>query len=378
MNPPESQKHRVHQVTGPQVQNYKDLIFPFQNVDRIFSDRVYDNIKHIDRNLESGMDLSHLRSDEQPIFSKLTMLFGPWVCNFQCPNYCYTRNFKTRSLTHDQTISIISESVKLGAKFTYWPGVGEISLLKDFWDIMNWQNSIGVPAIVFTNGSVFVDDSLCQRFLRISSSELIDRCINLKRLHFYVKFWSSDPEKASQMTGVRSEESYPYSEYLGIRCPKAFATLHKQLGNRIGLQCMVTRSTYTDYVNNILPFCVENHIHLFAEPIILSGNAKHNPEASSELLSHDQYQSIRSTFSSGEGYCNRRQYGEGVVVGDRLSPGIAIEPRSEDCLVNHDGTIKTLVNIFFNSYFREMRKRSDQINGCLCRSVTLAPSFTNK
>lgn len=52
-----------------------------------------------------------------------------------------------------------------------------------------------------------------------------------------------------------------------------------------------------------------------------------------------------------------------------MSPGIVIPPREEDKVIDEQGKVKDIFKIFHNSYFRKVRKISENLNGCLCRAV---------
>ncbi len=347
-----------------------ELIFPIQRIAEDKELQVYRSIKEMDFRLETLGDRVAARSvmpHGTQCFTKFTLLFGRWVCNFKCPEYCYTKDLQAGVTTLSQTKALIEEARSHGAAFTYWPGTGEVTLLRDFWELMAFQASVGMPAVVFTNGSIFVDDRLCHRVLGISSGELLKRVEEMPGLHFYVKAWSTDVNIASRMTGI-SPDTYPYSDTYGLTLPLAYSLLRERIGDRAGLQCMVTRENFDSFAGEILPFSVENGVSIFAESVIYSGNASRMKRPETGILSDAQLDQVSHTFASGGKYCERRQFGEVMLVGDKLSPGIAIPPRDED-IVALDGkaSVRSLVDVFFNRYFREMRRKSEAINRCLCR-----------
>lgn len=346
-----------------------ELLFDVQRIPWLLRESTANRIMHLDSLIERG-DLLVQYLDEKltaGTVSKLTLLYGHWVCNFRCPAYCYTRQMQTASLPFPMLQQIIRAGVAMGAQLTYWPGVGELTLLPGFWDIMEWQVQLGLPAVVFTNGSVFVDEHLCDAALGLSCSQLLDKVANMPNVHFYVKVWSTDPGRGRNLTGTRNNDDYPYAEYLDLSCPKAFALLHRMFPDRVGMQFMVVKSNFSDYVQRILPFCLNNDIRLFAEPVILSGNAYDNSEACFEQLTNDQRESIQHTLSSGGSYCARRQFGEMVVVGDKLAPCIAVPPGFEDRITDETGGVRNLSHIYFNSHFISSRKKSAALHGRLCR-----------
>jgi hypothetical protein len=353
--------------TDNEVPNFYDLIFPVQNIANENISRSFSLIKEIDKSIENGTCFTHKLKIPFSSIYKLTILYGRWICNFTCPNYCYTKNQNSKKLDTQFIKKIITYFYNNGCLYTYWPGVGEITLIPDFWDIMKFQNTINMDAVVFTNGSVFIDEDLCHATLKGSTKEFLNRITEYKNTHFYIKLWSTNARKAAQMVGVSAETKYPYESYLGLNVPKAFKELHRRFGKRVGLQVMVTKENYQSYQNEILPFCRENKISLFAEPTIFSGNAKYSSFARNNALSDDERIKVEKTFASGGIACSRRQFGEIIINGDRLVPGIAIPSRDLDSIETAKNDLRIIDQIFFNEYFRSQRKYAEKNNGCLCR-----------
>lgn len=298
---------------------------------------------------------------------RLTILYGHWLCNFKCPNYCYTKGTGNGVLASTQTKEVIKQAMEMGTKVTYWPGEGEVTLLKDFWGVMDWQAEKGLPAVLFTNGSIFHNDELSKKALGITSDELIRR-LNEKypHLYLYVKFWNSEPKKAAQMVGVDAKE-YPYENVKGRKIPLALARLLQGIGEeRLGAEVMVSKENYDDVIKNIIPTIDKLGIYGYIEPVIFSGNARGKQKALS--LSAEQYNNLAGIFASGGDYCKKRQSIELIVKGSGLTPGIAIPPRVEDKVIDDSGNVKDLFITFHNWYFREMRKKSEELSGCLCRA----------
>ncbi len=322
--------------------------------------------KSIDALFEVGKidEAEKLKADS---VKRLTILYGHWVCNFKCPNYCYTKGTGDGILTSAQTKEVIKQAMEMGAKVTYWPGEGEVTLLEDFWGVMDWQAEQKLPAVLFTNGSIFHNDELSKKVLGITSDELITK-LNEKypQLHLYVKFWNSSQVKASEMVGV-NEEEYPYAAVKGRSVPLALAKLLQGIGKeRLGAEVMVSKENYEDVVTNILPTINELGIYGYTEPVIFSGNAKSRQKE--QALSNEQRKYLAGIFASGGDYCKKRQSVELIVKGSILTPGIAIPPRVEDKVVSESGNVKDLFAIFHNEYFRKMREKSEELNGCLCRA----------
>jgi len=340
------------------------MIFPVIEVRNEEKQLLSDRNKGIDSLFEQEKE-NDARALKPDSIRRATFLYGPWICNFKCPKYCYTRGTSDGVLTPDQTLKIIEQARSMGAKATYWPGEGELTLLKSFWDIMQYHAKTNLPAVLFTNGDIFQDNTISRRTLGIDSDVLIDKLNrNYPRLHLYLKFWHSNSEKAAEMVGV---SKYPY-QMIGKRSiPSSLAKLlTKTDKNRLGVEVMVSRENFEDAINNILPTIEELDLYAYVEPVIFSGNAK--MKQGELALTPEQHHKLKEIFASGGDYCEKRQSTELIVKGTMLTPGIAIPPRPEDSILNIDGSIKDVFEVFHNPYFRKMRKLSEQQGGCLCRN----------
>jgi len=343
---------------GPKVIGFRELMFPVQVIADDHKNRVRKNLVAIDEGIFQ-------QSEVHPfIFTSFTIMYGRWKCNWSCPQFCYTKNLEVPDVDNTYLQGLILSAQKMGAKFTYWPGTGEITLFKGFWDIQKFQGQHKIPAVAYSNGSVFVDDRLALSALGISSDQAVELLELNPDLHIYIKFWSTDEELARKLVGVTKERDLPYTDYKGLRMPLAFARLHERFGSRIGLQTMVIPENFEDYKNNILPFCLANGINVFAEPVINSGAAA---KSISSMLSATQMAEIQQFLASGVNYCQARQYGELILIGNKLTPGIAIPPRDEDVVASEADLLK----ITSDSYFAEYRKMSLKENACVCREYWL-------
>jgi len=295
--------------------------------------------------------------------TRLTIMMGPWKCNFDCP-ICYTHGMKDGTLSADQTIQVIKQARGMGIKLTYWPGEGELTLLRDFWRVMDYQAQTSLPSVVFTNCSIFHDDRIAQGVLGISSSELLAKLNSAYQLmNFYGKFWHSDQKKAAEMVGVKPD-SYPYETVRGMKIPLGLANLLSGIGKgRIGAEVMVSQENYEDVMQNIIPTILELGIYAYMEPIIFSGAAQGKFHLQ---LTPEQYASLASIFASGGEFCDKRQSIELILKGDKLVPGIAIPPRAEDRVIDGNENVNDLFGIFHNDHFRKMRALSEN-SRCICR-----------
>lgn len=297
---------------------------------------------------------------------RATFLYGLWLCNFRCPKYCYTKGTSDGVLTVDQTLKVIEQAKEMGAQVTYWPGEGELTLLRTFWDVMDYQSQNNLPAVLFTNGSIFHDDKISKRVLGESSDDLVSRLDrDYPKLHLYVKYWHSDPKTSAEMVGV-DEMEYPYEKVNGKNVPLSLAKLLQKIGReRLGVEVMVSRENYNDVVENLLPTAKELGIYAYVEPVLFSGNATNKQK---ELaLTPEQHHKLMDVFASGGSYCEKRQSTELIVKGSMLTPGIAIPPRVDDTIIDDLGNVVNVFDVFHNGYFRKMRKISDEQGGCLCR-----------
>ncbi len=296
---------------------------------------------------------------------RLTIMHGPKLCNFTCPHYCYTEGLAHGVLDKGQVLEVMGQAIELGMKVTYWPGLGELALLKEFWEIQGWLHEKGIGSFVFTNGSAFWNNELALKTTGMDSDYLTGLVRKLG-IRLYVKYWSTDPGKAAGMAGV-AEADYPYVTKDGISMPLALARLMERIpAEQLGVEIMVARENHEDVVNNMLPAVNRLGLYGYVEPAILSGNATGRKADLS--LTPKQHASLSHLFASGGTYCEKRQAVEMILIGDCLSPGVAIPPREDDRAVDDNGRVRDIFSIFHNEYFRNMRKRAEKLNGCLCRA----------
>ncbi|MBU0505367.1 hypothetical protein KJ708_05180, partial [bacterium] len=332
--------------------SFDKLVFSIQS-QTLKINKSYEIIKNVDRQLcnvseKYSGDISSIKLPDRAI-NRLTILYGSHLCNFNCL-YCYTKNMKDSPVDIAIYKQIINQLTSLNLQYTYWPGIGELTLLPEFWKLMKYQAELHLPAVVFSNGSVFYDDDLATKYLNKNAGELFVIVDELPSLHLYIKMWSTNQDMACAMYGV-SKRDYAYAKYKGVFVPLALKLLHERYGNRIGIQCLVTRDNFYDYTETILPFCIEEKIPLFAEPLILSGNAA-KIDVEEKCLTKEQEDSVRHSFASGELACRKRQYGEMILMSDAMTPGIALQPRKEDRIIDENGKLRSLDRIYFSSYFR--------------------------
>lgn len=361
-NPHQTQEQAPTSHLKRAAMGFRELMFPIQIISDSHKKLVKQNLIAIDNGFSDQM------SANTEIFTSFTIMYGQWKCNWTCPQFCYTKSLKTEGIQTEKLKILIDRSRDMGAKFTYWPGVGELTLFPEFWEIQAYQTNIKLPAITYSNGSVFVDDALAQTHLGLNANQAIELVGKNPGLHLYIKYWSTDQKLAMKMVGAKDENEIPYVDYMGVQVPTAFARLHAIYGNRIGLQTMVIPENFEDFKKNILPFCLNNNINMFAEPVINSGNAR---KSLASLLSTSQISEIQQYLASGVNYCQERQYGELILVGNKITPGIAIPPRDQDAVVDSDDDLRSLMEILSDSYFAKYRNLSQKENACVCREYWL-------
>ncbi len=349
---------------SPQTQQalVQRRFFPILETSHAEKTRLADKNKQIDGLYAQGKQ-AEANSLRENSAARLTVMMGPWKCNFDCP-ICYTNGMKDGILTAEQTIQVIEQGRGMGVKLTYWPGEGEFTLLRVFWIVMYYLAEIGLPAVFFTNCSIFHDDRIAQGVLGTNSSALLDKLQSAYPLmHFYGKLWHSDPDRAAELVGVKPS-AYPYETVRGMKIPLGLANLLSGIGTeRIGAEVMVSQENYEDVVQNIIPTILELGIYAYIEPIIFSGAAQGKFHLQ---LTPEQYASLAPVFASGGDFCDKRQSTELILKGDKFVPGIAIPPRPEDRIVDDAGHPKDIFGIFHNEHFRKMRVLSEN-SRCICR-----------
>jgi len=326
--------------------------------------------KRIDAFFERGL-IEEAQALKENSISRFTDLMGPWKCDFKCP-VCYT--YGTNGLVHttEQTIGAIKQAQGMGAKVTYWPGKGELTLLKDFWAVMDWQEKDRLPAVVFTNGSIFHNDRISHSVLGVDSAGAIAKVTDYAGMHFYIKYWSSEQEKAAEMVGVK-QDSYPYAKYEGKSVPLALAKLLDSVGTeRVGVEVMVSRQNFEDVMDNVIPTILELGLYSYIEPIIFSGAAEGQYALA---LTPEQNSVLMPVYASGGAFCEKRQSTELILVGDKLTPGIAIPPLQENGIVDDSGKVRDLFSLFHGRHFRDARKIMEKV-GCICRAFAMGDPAT--
>lgn len=339
-------------------------LFPVLSLTLKKKNQLAERNRTIDYYLEKGLDVP--KSMKKDSIYRLTIMHGPKICNFNCPKYCCTEGIAKGQLNKEQLKKVIDQASNIGIKVTYWPGLGELTLLKDFWEIQDYLKEKDIKSVVFTNGSAFWNNDLAKEYTGMKSSELIKKVKDLG-IHLYIKYWNSNPKKAAKMAGINPHE-YPFIRFKGKNIPLALSNLMQEIPReRLGVETMVSKENYDDVIRNIIPTINELDLYGYLEPVIFSGKAEGKQK--NLALSPNQYLSLADIFVSGGNYCEKRQSVELILVGNRMSPGIVIPPREKDKVIDKYGNVSDILKIFHNPYFRKIRRISERLDGCICRAI---------
>lgn len=75
--------------------SFESLRFNIQNIPHEVNQKIYEKIVLLDEKLESQSG-SLSKIDVSETLKSVTFLYGKWICNFSCPNYCYTKHTYSR------------------------------------------------------------------------------------------------------------------------------------------------------------------------------------------------------------------------------------------------------------------------------------------
>jgi hypothetical protein len=179
------------------------------------------------------------------------MLTG--ACNADCP-ICFTdRRRKQGETKAAQRDRVILEAAKLGARFVYVPGEGEPTIDPHWWDFLDSCRNAGVEAVVFTNGLIFQDDTLCRSKWGMAADEAIER-LREYPISFYVKYWTARPELGASMLGL-PQRHVRYESAGGTQVPSGLARLLAGFPrDRLGIEVVVERRNAEEVASQIVPF----------------------------------------------------------------------------------------------------------------------------
>lgn len=321
-------------------------------------------------------DLFNEVEKAKPSSLLMTPIMLTGECNAKC-EICYTgRMKKSNELTWTEIKEIIDQTKKLGSRTIYIAGEGEPTLDKSILNIFEYANEIDMDILLFTNGLILSNDTLCYQRHGISSAEFINRMLN-SRVYIYYKFWSTDENHNKKLLGLPYNFKYPYVNFsingLSISIPKGLSLLLEMMPvENIGIESCVERRTADDIFNNIIPFIEATGVKSYIEPLIHSGKNFNNfvfdptPE---------QYNKLKHWLVR-QG-CTRVAYIFVVQNNGYASPGISILSQNLKYVENYeglnirtpDGKIKDLFTIR-HTHPVLVRNRY-RISGCLCEEFNL-------
>lgn len=180
------------------------------------------------------------------------------ICNLNC-RYCFrdvygTKNKLENELSLEQRLDLIKQAEDLGCKVMIITGAGEPTIDKDFFEMIEYANSLGIMPIVFTNG-LAIDRKMAKRFFDLGAS-LILKCSSM------------NPEVEDNLVGRRG-----YCErrnnVLKILIETGF---NKTNPTRLGFDGIVTQINKNDVID-IIRFCRENNIFPLFTELMLKGGA---------------------------------------------------------------------------------------------------------
>jgi len=282
---------------------------------------------------------------------------GNKACNYNC-DICYTKDrFNEDGLIGEQIIELVSESKKLGAKGLYIPGIGEPTKSKAFWKYLKAEKEF--PTLIFTNGSYIYDQEL-QNEVGLNLNELLDT-VKESNLHQYVKFWTTDKEKAKKMYGVE----VPYVERNGTNIPYALDVMLDNIPkDRLGVE-VALRKDNIDEIEEIVEFCERELIRCFIEPVIDVKWAPKVQLSKEEIL---KYKSILA-ISDGGNYCKDRASRDLVVNINTISPCIVF-PKLDKYSILENEKVKPADKIFEMFHDESYRQiRTNYGGNCICSGV---------
>lgn len=328
-------------------------------------------LKSLDRN-----DLGNEVEQAKPNSLLMSPIMLTGECNANC-EICYTgRKKKDNELKWIEIKEIIDQTKKLGSRTIYIAGEGEPTLDKSILNIFEYANEIDMDILLFTNGLILSNDTLCYQRHGISSAEFIKRMQN-SRVYIYYKFWSTDENTNKKLLGLPYNFNYPYVSFsvngISISIPKGLSLLLEMLPvENIGVESCVESRTADDIFNNIIPFIETTGVKSYIEPLIHSGKNFNNFvfDPSPEQYNRLKHWLVRQG-------CTRVAYIFVVQNNGYASPGISILSKNlkyvEDCeglnIRTTDGRIKDL--FLLRHTHPVLVKNRYRISGCLCEEFNL-------
>ena len=307
----------------------------------------------------------------------MTLIMFTGECNANC-EVCYTSREKgLDELQGSEIKDIINQTKKLGSRVVYVAGEGEPTLDKSLFDVIDYTAELGMDFLMFTNGLLLSNDTLCKKRLGIGSDELIEKLKN-KPVYIYHKLWSTNPEKVRKLMQLNPCADYKYSEFRleggrDILIPRGLDRLLKKFPReRVGIETCVENRTADEIKGVVIPFIEQTKVKSYGEPLIHSGGNfnVHQYDPTQEQLKELQPWLVRQG-------CTRVAYMFAVHNNGYATPGISILPEhlrtAEDYeklnIRKKDRNIKNLFELRHTHPF--LVKIRYRISGCLCEEFNL-------
>ena len=181
-------------------------------------------------------------------------------CPRDCPQ-CFTdKNKKTLSL--GEIKRVICEIKELGARAIDFLGEGEPTLDIDFWEIIEFTNSIGIIPIVFTESATKLRNPDFVKRLKNSGASIIPKCDSL-----------FNSEYQNWVVGDKTNTYfYQRNEVIDILIKNGFNDVSSDGSTRLGFDMVISSQNIYE-VPKTLRFCRENNIWIIFSFYLPSGRS---------------------------------------------------------------------------------------------------------
>lgn len=201
------------------------------------------------------------------------------ACNYRCP-YCFVGldnlTAARNELALEDKLRVIREAKECGARVVSMPGRGEPMADRNFWDIIEKTERLGLWVVVYTNGYLLGSDRIKQ---------LKDSPVSL-----YLKVDSFDPDIYEQMVGKQG-----VFERLRRNLDVLLEHFHEpkidgdRIITRLGINSVVTAQT-AESIPSIHQWCQNHGIYYTCRSPVKVGEAAINWD----MLVQDQAERLRT------------------------------------------------------------------------------------
>lgn len=175
-------------------------------------------------------------------------------CNYAC-DWCFNKDFRNKDdtgiLNLDEKISLLKQSVKLGAKTLVIPGTGEPTLDPDLWTLVNASHNLGLITVVYSNLSGLNKEKIEYLFSKDVSIGI--KMDSLKKDFFNKRYHArkSDFNKFQENLTLINQTYYGSNE----------ALVYRTIAN------MVLTHENKEELYSISKYCKNNNLPLFIRPV---------------------------------------------------------------------------------------------------------------